>query len=169
MTVRGTWGGNSTATMLRDGRGGLKNTFSSGDRSLRNSSDRVENEMRIKSLIARIRLPASTDYDAMESLIQRELDALDSGEYLLDCELEEIALEILNEIGCQDVFLGTNINLVCPLAYRYGQMLREKHAWVAESDYLNFHEILTSIISTSLSKFEEEEQMLVPGGAAGRD
>ena len=28
--VRGTWGGNLTATILRDGRGGLKDTSSSG-------------------------------------------------------------------------------------------------------------------------------------------
>jgi hypothetical protein len=162
--VRGTWGGNSTATTIpRHGRGGLKNTSSTDERSLRNSTERVENEMRIKSLVARIPLPASADYDALEGLIQRELNALDSGEYLLSCELEEMAIKILDEIDCQDVFLGTNINLVCPHAYRYGQMLREKHTWAVKSDYLNFHEILTSIISTSLSKFEEEERVLVPG------
>ena len=79
-----------------------------------------------------------------------------------------MAIEILDEIGCQDVFLGTNINLICPLGYRYAQMLREKRTWAAESDYLNFHEVLTSIISTSLSKFQKRTSVDCRG-AAGRD
>jgi hypothetical protein len=74
-----------------------------------------------------------------------------------------MAIEILDEIGCHNVFLGTNIDLVCPLAYRYEQILKDKHSWAAESDYLSFHEVLTSIIATSLSKFKEEERILIAG------
>ena len=117
--------------------------------------------MWVRAFIAGAALPATTDYDALELAIQRELDALGE-DYQLPCECAEIAIEILDEIGCCDVFLG-NINLVCPLAYRYGQILCDKHRWAAESDYLNFHEVLTSIIARLLKEFSQGERMLLTG------
>jgi hypothetical protein len=63
----------------------------------------------------------------------------------------EIAIRILDEIDCRNVFVG-NANLICALAYRYTRILCEKYWWAAESNCIDFHEVLTSIIFGCLKK-----------------
>jgi hypothetical protein len=116
-----------------------------------NDAERNENEARIKALLTGVNLPATTDYRTIERLIQRELDALVVGDYLWGCECAEIAIRILDEIGCRTVFVG-NANPICALAHRYAHILCEKYWWAAESNCLDFHEALTSIISGCLKK-----------------
>lgn len=74
-----------------------------------------------------------------------------------------MAIEIHDEIGCHDVFVGTNIDPTCLLAYRYGQILCERHNWAETSPPLDFYDLLTSIISTGLKKFKKEQRMLLAG------
>jgi hypothetical protein len=160
-SVKNTLSGNSSAVLF--GSSPASDPAHSRGERVRNDRDRIENEMRIKAFIACITLPASVDYEMLESLIQRELDALGVGHFRLDCELAEIGIEILDELRYHDVFVDTNINLVCPLAYRYAQILCDEHWWAAESDPLDFHDLLTSIISTGLKKFKTEQRTLLAG------
>ena len=161
----GTWSGNSAAVLFGDRRETRRKNTSRVDGRVPNDWNRVENEMRLKAFIARIPLPASVDYETLEHLIQRELDALGAGQFRLHCELAEMAIEILDEMGCHDVFVGTGINLMCPLAYRHASILCDKHNWAAETDEFTLHQALTSIISVCLKKIKASEQarMLLAG------
>ncbi|HEY5743167.1 MAG TPA: hypothetical protein VIS99_11560 [Terrimicrobiaceae bacterium] len=123
-------------------------------------SDRCENDERIRAFIAGAALPATIDCAALERLIQRELDLVPEHEYRLNCECAEIAIRIIDEIGCKTVLLG-NINPVCALAHRYANMLCEKHEWAAVSYPFDLHQVLTSIIFTACDvKSGETNQLL---------